>query len=342
MNHYLLAKQQAFEEERLLARALSPCICDWCDKLYERVESSSFRRMEFCSQRCESLWMDSHGGCAITSSGRFPRMGFVDGENFNFPANPYKLQEEIRYWPIDILTFLQHPLLTGIRYDLPAEPYNLAVIPVSTFDHWWTKQVDAKTRNMVRKAEKKGVETCETPLTDELLGAIHAIYNETPIRQGRRFPHYGMTPERVKETTETFPTRSIYIATRCEGKIIGFAKMVTEGNDYACLISILSLVSHRDHAPMNALIAGAVKACAERQIGHLAYGCFQYGNKTHDSMLDFKKNNGFQRIDVPRYFILNTIRGELAYFLGLHRRLNDFIPESIASPLRKIRHWLAT
>jgi hypothetical protein len=48
---------------------------------------------------------------------------------------------------------------------------------------------------MVRKAEKDGVKVSVIPQSEMLAKGIWEIYNETPIRQGRAFPHYGESLE---------------------------------------------------------------------------------------------------------------------------------------------------
>ena len=44
----------------------------------------------------------------------------------------------------------------------------------------------------------------EVPFDDRMIEGMWKIYNETPIRQGKRFPHYGMTLERMREYAGTF------------------------------------------------------------------------------------------------------------------------------------------
>ncbi len=102
-------------------------------------------------------------------------------------------------------------------------------------------------------------------------------------------------------------------------------------------MQILSMVQHRDKAPTNALIAQAVRSCADRHIPYLVYAKFPHGKKQPDSLADFKRYNGFQRIEVPRYYIPLTLAGRVAFALGLHHRLADRIPEPVLVQLRKIR-----
>jgi hypothetical protein len=215
---------------------------------------------------------------------------------------------------------------------------NLAVLPVSTFEHWWNRQIRSFPRNRARQAEKKGVALREVPCDENLLRGICEIYNETPIRQGRRFPHYGMTLEKAWDYATTFPDRTIYVGAFLGDTLIGFSKLVTdEKRTHACLVHILSMVRHKDKAPTNALIARAVQVCAERHISYLVYENFSYGKKQGDSLSHFKEVNGFQRMDLPRYYIPLTKLGRVAFRLGLHHRLADRLPESVAAMLRNFR-----
>lgn len=100
---------------------------------------------------------------------------------------------------------------------------------------------------------------------------------------------------------------------------------------------IVAMIRHRDKAPTNALLAQAVRSCAERGIPYLVYLNFSYGKKQRDSLSDFKERNGFQRIDLPRYYVPLTCTGRIALRLGLHHRFVDYLPESVAAKLRGLR-----
>ena len=309
-------------------------VCNQCEKLFDSTDS--LRRSDFCSFRCEHLWAEEHGDCAIKVRGRYPRIGYIDGEVFTFPGNIPAVLERVRNYPIDLFTFLQHPARTGVLYKYPVELDNLAVLSISTFEHWWTKQARYSVRKQVKKAERAGIDLSEEPLSDELLEAITNIYNEVPTRQERKFRYYGVTLARVRELTCTFERRSIYITARLNGSIIGFIKLITQ-DDYATVLHILSLVAHRDKSPTNALLAHSVKVCAERNISQLSYGHFTYGKKDNDGIQVFKTTNGFERLDVPRYFAPQTTRGHIALKLGLHHRLREHVPEPMAAAFRSFR-----
>ena len=204
-------------------------------------------------------------------------------------------------------------------------------------------QIDFKARNKVRKAEKNGVVVREVPLDDTLVRGITAIYNECPIRQGKRFWHYGKDFEAVRQMNGTFLDQSIFIGAFFQDNLIGFVKLVSDENrDQAGLMQIVSMIQHRDKAATNALIAQSVRSCADRGISHLWYANFSYGKKQPDSLADFKRHNGFQKVDLPRYYIPLTVAGRIALRLGLHNSTAEWIPEPLAARFRKIRSlWYA-
>jgi len=279
-------------------------------------------------------------GRNIRVDGRLVRIARIDGEKYRFLSDPQAVVKGLRACDtrIDLFTFMQPLADTTPRYLYPLEWDNFAALRISTFDQWWTKQIGFKARNKAKQAEKRGVILREVPLDDLLVRGICEIYNETPVRQGKRFPHYGMSLEQIRPYAGTFPDSSFFIGAFLESKVIGFAKVtMDETRTQAGLMHIVSLVSQRDKAPTNALIAQAVRSCAERQISCLVYSNFAYGNKQHDSLSDFKERNGFERIDVPRYYVPMTPLGWAAFRLGLHRKLAERLPESILAKLRSAR-----
>jgi hypothetical protein len=282
-------------------------------------------------------------GTEFNIRGRLLRVASIEGEKYRFTDDPRRVVEGLQKSEarIDLFTFIQRVSDVSPKYRYPMEWDNFAVLPVTTFDHWWTKVLGFKGRNKAKQAEKKGVKLREIPLDEVLIEGIWRIYNECPIRQGKRFPHYGMPLERVSSYAGTFLDSSIFIGAFLEDVLIGFAKLtIDETRTQAGLMHIVSVIEHRDKAPTNALIAHAVKACADRYIPYLVYSNFAYGNKKSDSLSDFKERNGFQRVNVPRYYVPLTGRGELALRMGLHRKLIERLPESVIAKLREYRaNW---
>jgi hypothetical protein len=277
---------------------------------------------------------------SIRIQGNLVRVARLDGEKYTFPEDPEAFLSQMRKSKprVDVFTFLQRLPDSSRKYPYPVEMDNLAVLPVSTFENWWNNQIRSYPRNRARQAAKRGVVMRELPFGDDLVKGICSIYNETPIRQGKRFPHYGMTMERGREYAGTFLDRSVYIGAFLDDVMIGFIKLtMDESRTQACLVHILSMAQHKEKAPTNALIAEAVRACAARGISYLIYEHFNYGKKLGDSLAHFKEVNGFQRVDIPRYYVPVTAIGHVALRFGLHHRFIDRIPESLAEKFRDLR-----
>jgi hypothetical protein len=280
-------------------------------------------------------------GREIRVHGRFIRIARLDAEKYHFLDDPQPVLDGLRKCGtrVDLFTFMQRVQETEPKYRFPMEWDNFAALPVSTFDHWWNKQLGFKARNKCKQAEKKGVILREVPFDDALVHGIWKIYNECPVRQGRPFSHYGKDLETVRQEEATYLDSSVFIAAFLGDEIIGFIKMVSdETRSQAGLMNIVSMIQHRDKAPTNALVAQAVRSCADRGISHLVYANFAYGKKQPDSVADFKERNGFLQINVPRYFVPLTAIGSAALRLRLHHPLVDLIPEPLVARLRGYRN----
>jgi len=277
----------------------------------------------------------------VLVQGQLCRLAHVDGDGYKFLANPESAIAALRRSNAraDLFTFLQKLPETSPRYPYPFEWDNLAVLPISTFDHWWSQQIGFKARNKAKQAQKKGIEIREVPFDDALVHGIWQIYNEVPVRQGRRFPHYGKSLEAVRAMSATFLDSSVFIGAFDRDKLIGFIKLtVDDTRRQAGVMHILSLICYRDKAPTNALLVQAVRSCADLGITHLVYANFGYGKKVRSSLSDFKERNGFQRVDIPRYYVPLTRWGAVAFRLGLHRRFTERLPEPVAAKLRELRN----
>lgn len=284
-------------------------------------------------------------GKEIRIEGMLIRIAHLDGEGYQFLEDPEVAIDALRSnGPrADLFTFLQKLSQNAPKYSYFMEWDNMATLPVSTFDHWWEEQIGFKARNKAKQARKKGVVIREVPFDDDLIRGIQAIYNESPVRQGRRFRHYGKDLETIRRMKATFLSRSIFIGAFLGDQLIGFVKLVTdEDRVQAGLMHILSMVQHRDKAPTNALIAQAVRSCAERKIRYLWYANFSYGKKQRSGLSDFKERNGFEKVDVPRYYVPLTATGRAALRLDLHRGMADWVPEPLAATYRRMRSfWYA-
>jgi hypothetical protein len=276
----------------------------------------------------------------VIVQGGLCRVARVDGDGFKFIVEPEAEVSALRRSNIraDLFTFLQKPAEASPQYQYPFEWDNLAVLPISTFDNWWTQQIGFKARNKAKQAEKKGIAVREVPFDDVLVQGIWEIYNEVPVRQGRRFPHYGKSLEAVRSMSATFLDSSTFIGAFDRDKLIGFIKLTCDDTGaQAGIMHILSMISYRDKAPTNALVVQAVRSSANLGVSRLVYANFGYGKKVRSSLSDFKERNGFQREDVPRYYVPITRWGALAFRLGLHRRFAEHMPEPVAAKFRELR-----
>lgn len=258
-------------------------------------------------------------------SGRLPRMARLFAEYYETVDNPQSFLDKLKNCGkrVDLFTFVQSVVDRTPKYTFPMEWDSIAVLPISNYDEWWKKQIKDKTRNMVRRAEKSGVVLRHVAYDDDLVRGIMAIYNESPLRQGKRFKHYGKSFEAVKMENASFVDRSDFVGAYLGDELVGFIKLV-HGNGASNLMQILCKTAHRDKAPTNALLAKAVELCAAKNIPNLHYGVW-----SRRGIGEFKKHNGFQLVQVPRYFVPLNIAGKVGLRLGFHRKMMDYIPENL-------------
>lgn len=240
------------------------------------------------------------------------------------------LQENIAFRP-DLFTFWQRLPNSEPKYSYHMEWDNVAALRVQSYQHWWKHQVNSKVRALVRKAEKTGVMIRETGFTDDFVQGIVEIFNENPIRQNKPFWHYGKDFETVKREFSRYLFREQLFGAYYYDELIGFI-MLAHGGEYVELGQIISKIKHRDKAPNNALIAKAVEICAARNIPYLSYANWPSGPLAH-----FKRQNGFEKIDLPRYYVPLTHKGKFALKYGAHRGWKEMVPEWIKNPLKRLR-----
>jgi len=269
----------------------------------------------------------------IAISGTFPRIATLRAEYFEWLTTPARAIDELKQSgaTADLFSFMQPVVDRTPRHDYRMEWDSISVIPISTYEQWWKKQINDKTRNMIRKAEKKGVELRTAEFNDEFVKGIEVIYNESPIRQGKPFKHFGKSFETLKADHISFLERSQFVGAYCQGELVGFIKLVRDEGVWH-LMQIISMIKHRDKAPTNALIARAVEICAQNKVPYLHYGVW-----SRRGLGDFKKHHAFERLDLPRYFAPLNAKGKLALSLGLHHKLTEQLPDSWQDALANVR-----
>lgn len=259
---------------------------------------------------------------------------WLEGEAISDPA---ACMQMIRKGELkaDIFTFAQKIPNTTPNYDYPLEWDNVAAIHTIDFSAWWDR-LPQEARKNVRRAGKRGIVIKIVPFCDQLVQGIADINNETPVRQGRPFWHYGKSLDIVKRDYATLLDRSEFIGAYYEDKLVGFIKMIYMG-EIAGILQILCMNRHYDKRPANALIAKAVEICNAKGVKYLVYGKYIYGKKSNSPLTEFKHRNGFEQVYFPRYYIPLTVKGKLCMRLGLHHGLKQILPESLLDFAIKLR-----
>ena len=225
----------------------------------------------------------------------------------------------------DFFSFAERPPRITPRYPYHVEWDNWAVISITTFQQWWERRLPRESRENIRRAARRGVVVRSVPFDDELVSGIERLYNETAVRQGRRFWHFGKDFDSIKRVTGDYRERSEFIGAFLDRELIGFIKIVYTDR-IATLVQILAMNAHRDKRPMNALLAHTVRICERRNVSLLVYGNYRYGNTRGSSLTEFKRRNGFQEMRFPRYYVPLNRKGRLAIRLGLHLPVGAVIP----------------
>lgn len=277
-------------------------------------------------------------GRILRIKGRFIKIAvFLDEEDLD-QAEPESAIDEIKARSegrIDIFSFCQRLPDIVPKYPFYHEWESIAVLEFKSHDHWFENILGFKARNKVRKSGKKGVEIKVLDFDDNLIRGIQEIYNEAPIRQGRRFEHYGESFEQIREANATHLDRSVFIGALFEGKLIGFIKLVY-GDRTARAEQIISKIEHRDKAPTNALLEMAISLSEKRGVPYLVYGIWP----KRESLAQFKISSGFEKVDLPRYFVPLNAKGRIGIRLGFHKELKDRVPQAIRDKLFALReNW---
>ena len=230
----------------------------------------------------------------------------------------------------DILTFVQRWPDVSPRYPFYREYEQWAVLPITTYEAWWNNDISGRMRSMLRKSQKS-LDLRVVEWNDEFVNGITAIFNETPIRQGRPFWHYGKSADVVREQFSRYLYRETLIGAYVGDQLVGFIMLAHAGR-FALTGQILSFISHRDKSTNNALIAKAVEVCAERGIPALIYLLWGTG-----AFSEFKRRCGFQRTEVPRYYVPLTFKGRCALAARLHDGYRSLVPESWQERVKEYR-----
>jgi hypothetical protein len=282
-------------------------------------------------------------GQTVVSTGRWLKIAAVRDEELvegEVVPDPELFASSIKECGLhaDIFTFAQAIDEPSPKYSFPFEWDNVAAANTTSYTGWWQK-LPQETRKNVRRAAKKGLTVRIATFDDAFVAGIKAIYDETPVRQGTRFWHYGKDPETIRRENGTYRERCEYIGAYFEDVLVGFLRFVYVDR-VARIMQILASLAHTDRRPMNALLAKGVEVCHERGIRCLIYSQFTFGNKKNSPLTEFKRRNGFEEVRFPRYFVPLTLKGRLAVQLRLHRGLIGLLPSPMIELLLRMRSFV--
>jgi len=271
----------------------------------------------------DAIWIENK---EIIVTGKRIKMARIKdewfGEEVEDPVSLLKKLNDCKY-QADLFTFVQRLPENKPKYNYSMDWVSFAALPIISFDHWWEKQIPKDVRKKVKKAEKMGVIVKVVDFDDKFVEGITKIYNESPIRQGKPFWHYGKDFDTVKKEASTYLDKSDFMGAYYNDELIGFIKLVYLGK-CASTMHVISEIKHRDKAPTNALLAKTVEICDRKKVHYLTYGEWNKG-----TLVDFKRYNGFVKTDLPRYYIPLTTKGKMVLKLNLHRGASGLIPEGL-------------
>jgi hypothetical protein len=276
----------------------------------------------------------------VIVTGRWLKTAVVRDEEWQtagIVADPDTFLEAVRQSGLkaDILRFVPASTDRVPRQSHRLEWDNVAAVRITTFADWWENRLPQVSRKNVRRSQRRGVTVKVVKFDEALVQGIKSIYDETPLRQGRKFWHYGKDLDTVRLENSTYADRSDFIGAYFGDELIGFLKMVYV-RDTARIMQILSKNAHFDKRPTNALLAKAVERCCEKKMQMLIYGKYTYDNRPTSPITEFKRRNGFEPIPVPCCYVPLSMKGRLVLATRLHLGVKRLIPEKL---LNRLLDW---
>ncbi len=269
----------------------------------------------------------------IVKVGRFYKTAMPKDQWFEDIEDPESLIKKIKKsrMKADIFMFWQKLPETAPKFNYFHELFSLATLVVEDYDHWWNNQINSKTRNMVRKAEKNKVTAQLVDFDDDFIMGVTEIFNETPVRQGYNFAHYGKTFDAIKSELSKDLEKKIFVGAYHEKRLIGFSILYNAGT-FAVTNHFLCKIADRNKATANGLMAKIIEECINKGIPNVVYGVWH-----ERSLGDFARRNGFKKIDLPKYYVPLTLKGRIVLKLGLHKGIVQLLPKRLKLFLVKLR-----
>jgi hypothetical protein len=235
---------------------------------------------------------------------------------------------------VDLFVFVERSWCSTIQF--PPKSWakaeqSAALLYVISYDEWF-KAIGRKSRNMIRKAEKRGVRVSVAEPNKKFAEGIWKIYNSTPMKQNGRNWYFGITLQQVEKELSSPGIRS-FIGAYFQDELIGFIS-IAYGDNLVLIDHLASLKKHWDKAVNNVLIAKAIEICAANNAKWVLYAAWKNWRE-HQSLIDFALHNGFRRFKLTRYYVPLTRKGQIATKMFIRNEANPIVESprySIHSP----------
>ena len=207
---------------------------------------------------------------------------------------------------------------------------NLAVLPISTFRYWWTRaNLVYRKRNEGKAGREKGVSSAKFRSMRHCFVESCDIHNET-ARSGREsgFPTMEWTSREHAGMQAPFST-----AASLSARFLRTNHRLHQADDRrsrttACAVTS-GLLRARDKAPTNALIAKAVRSCADRGFSFWFTSTSLTARKRATALATSRNQTASGGWTCPAITCLCRLSAAVALNLGLHHRLVDYLPEQL-------------
>lgn len=240
------------------------------------------------------------------------------------------LLHDLKSRGVDLFTFIERSFLGSSarkEHSFFRSSETIGLLRLTSYDDWMNS-IPSKTRQIVRKAQRMGLKVRVVDIDEKFAKGALRIYNERPVREGRKYSGYGLSLEDVMAKFARMGDSEV-LGAYFDEDLIGFIWVSYGDRVVSAGRSFLSLISHRDKYPNNCLIAETVKRCCQR-----GYRFVTYGNMGYNPGLDFfKKANGFRIFRVPRFYVPLSAKGQLAIRLRLYQSLEHSFSPTITRAL---------
>ena len=238
-----------------------------------------------------------------------------------------ELLRKLKSQGADLFTFIQRSFLDcdTKEYGFFSNFETIGLLKINSYSEW-LKSIAKSARRYVRKGYK-GLKVKLADVDEEFIENALKIYNETPVRQGRKYSGFGLS-EADLWTKFSDMRDSEILGAYAEKQLIGLL-WISYGDRVAAFRSYLSLIKYRNRYPNNALLAESVQRCCAK-----GYHFLTYGNMGYIPSLDFFKSaHGFRRYPVPRFYVPLSTKGQLAIKLKMYRSVEHSLPQVLIPSL---------